>query len=53
MAETFYVVSWFEHLRQHERVTKADRGTETKIHAMLTTAIRTTHLLAAQRQKGN
>ena len=50
MVETFYVESWFEHLRQHERVTKADRVIEKKIHALLTTATRTTHLLSSQRR---
>jgi MFS family permease len=50
MVETFYVDSWFEHLRQHERVTKADRTIEKKIHALLTAQTQTTHLLAAQRR---
>ena len=50
MVETFYVESWFEHLRQHERVTKADRAIEKKIHALLVSATRTTHLLSSQRR---
>jgi Transmembrane secretion effector len=50
MLETFYVGSWFEHLRQHERVTKADRAIEKKIHALLISATRTTHLLSSQRR---
>jgi len=50
MVETFYVESWFEHLRQHERVTKADRVIEKKIHALLTTATRTTHLLSSRQR---
>jgi predicted MFS family arabinose efflux permease len=50
MVETFYVESWFEHLRQHERVTKADQVIEKKIHALLTAATTTTHLLSAQRR---
>jgi Transmembrane secretion effector len=50
MVETFYVESWYEHLRQHERVTKADRAIERKIHALLTQPIRTTHLLSSGRR---
>jgi len=50
MVETFYVESWFEHLRQHERVTKADRAIEKKIRALVTTPTKTTHLISAQRR---
>jgi hypothetical protein len=31
--ETFLVESWLEHLRQHERVTVADRQIETSVGA--------------------
>ena len=31
--ETFIVESWAEHLRQHERVTVADRSLEEKVHS--------------------
>lgn len=48
--ETFYIASWLEHLRQHERVTEADRPTQ---EAVLRFHIgdappRVTHLLAAR-----
>jgi hypothetical protein len=52
MVETFYVESWFEHLRQHERVTKADRVIEDRIHALLTTPTRTRHMLSAHQRRG-
>ena len=29
--ETFFVESWLEHLRQHQRVTKADRKLEDQV----------------------
>jgi Transmembrane secretion effector len=32
MVETVLVESWIEHLRQHERVTNADRLIEEKVH---------------------
>jgi MFS family permease len=31
--ETFIVPSWAEHLRQHERITRADRGLEERINS--------------------
>jgi hypothetical protein len=34
--ESFYVESWLEHLRQHERVTGADRVLQSEIRALLT-----------------
>ena len=32
MVETFMVASWMEHLRQHERVTHADRVVQEAVH---------------------
>jgi hypothetical protein len=34
LLETFVVASWGEHMRQHERVTVADRAVEERIHAL-------------------
>jgi hypothetical protein len=34
--ETFHVASWLEHLRQHERVTDADRVLQEDIRDLLT-----------------
>jgi hypothetical protein len=33
--ETFHLTSWLEHLRQHERVTAADRRHQERIAALL------------------
>jgi MFS family permease len=46
--ETFLVDSWLEHLRQHERVTKADRALEERVLRLTRAAPRITHYLAAQ-----
>jgi len=47
MVETFLVESWLEHLRQHERVTNADRVLQDEVHRFHTTGTPTvTHLIA-------
>ena len=46
--ETFLVESWLEHLRQHERVTNADRVLQDHIHRLLREAPKVTHLIAAE-----
>jgi Transmembrane secretion effector len=48
MVETFFVESWIEHLRQHERVTNADRLIEEKVHHFHIHGMpKVTHLIAA------
>jgi len=48
MVETFLVESWIEHLRQHERVTNADRLIEEKVHHFQIHGVpKVTHLIAA------
>ena len=50
--ETYLVDSWLEHLRQHNRVTKADRGIEDEIEVfLLKKPAATTHFLAAKRKE--
>jgi hypothetical protein len=47
--ETFHVDSWLEHMRQHQRVTNADRVLQDAVHSFHaegTPAVR--HLIAAQ-----
>jgi MFS family permease/quinol monooxygenase YgiN len=47
--ETFLVESWLEHLRQHERVTNADRILQTAVHRYhLEGAPKVTHFIAAE-----
>ncbi|KRB30184.1 MFS transporter [Mesorhizobium sp. Root172] len=48
--ETFLVESWLEHLRQHKRVTKADRILEDQVHSELLGKPTVTHFLAAERR---
>jgi len=49
MVETFLVESWLEHLRQHERVTNADRVLQETIQQFQTQgAPKITHLIAAE-----
>jgi hypothetical protein len=44
--ESFAVVSWEEHLRQHDRVTAADEGRQQRIEALLSSPPQVTHLIA-------
>jgi hypothetical protein len=48
--ETFVVVSWAEHLRQHARVTVADQATEARAFAFLQEGVEpvAAHLIAAR-----
>jgi MFS family permease len=46
--ETFYVESWLEHLRQHKRVTNADRVLQEHIHRYVAEAPTVTHFVAAE-----
>jgi hypothetical protein len=47
MVETFLVESWLEHLRQHERVTNADKIIQDAVHRFHTAgAPIVTHLIA-------
>jgi quinol monooxygenase YgiN len=46
--ETFLVESWLEHLRQHERVTNADRMLQDQIHRLVQGTPKITHLVAAE-----
>ena len=49
--ETFLVDSWLEHLRQHERVTNADKVLQTQVQRFqLEGAPKVTHMIAAERE---
>jgi MFS family permease len=49
LIETFLVASWLEHLRQHERVTQADRAVQAAVHRfLLNSEPKVTHLIAAE-----
>jgi MFS family permease len=47
LVETFLVESWIEHLRQHERVTKADRALQERIGRLLLRPANVTHFVNA------
>ena len=46
--ETFLTESWLEHLRSHERVTKADRLLEEQVQRFTLEKPKVTHFIAAQ-----
>jgi len=45
--ETFLIASWMEHMRQHERVTNADRELQQEIRKLTTAPPKVAHLVAA------
>jgi hypothetical protein len=47
--ETFVVGSWAEHLRQHARLTQADRKLEDRIHGLVRGQPKVQHLIDARR----
>jgi predicted MFS family arabinose efflux permease len=51
MLETFYLESWEEHLRQHERVTKADRALQQAIRQLTQDEPAVTHFISANTVK--
>jgi predicted MFS family arabinose efflux permease len=51
LVETFLVESWLEHLRQHERVTNADRVLQGEVRRFnLEGEPKVTHMIAAERE---
>jgi MFS family permease len=48
--ETFLVISWSELLRQHERLTLADRKIEERVHACVSAEPKVRHLIYADDQ---
>ena len=53
MLETFLVDSWLEHLRQHERVTNADRVVQAAVYRFhMEGTPKVTHLIASEPDDG-
>lgn len=50
--ETFIVESWAEHLRQHERLTSADRGLEENVGRFESKPIKVRHFIYARGKRG-
>ena len=47
--ETFFIESWLEHLRQHQRVTNADRVLQNMVHQFhVEGAPKVIHYIAAE-----
>jgi Transmembrane secretion effector len=44
--EIFMVSSWAEHLRQHERLTRADRETEDRVQRHVVSQSKVRHLIS-------
>jgi hypothetical protein len=45
--ETFLLDSWLEHVRQHHRVTSADRLAQERLRALTLGELRVTHYIAS------
>jgi len=50
--ETFIVESWAEHLRQHERLTGADRELEENVRRFESKPIKVRHFIYAPSKRG-
>jgi len=50
LVETFFLDSWMEHLRQHQRVTNADRVLQHRIRHLLREPPHVMHFIAANRR---
>jgi hypothetical protein len=48
--ETFIVASWAEHLRQHDRLTLADREAEARVQRYVRSASKVRHLISVARR---
>jgi MFS family permease len=48
MIETWLVDSWLEHMRQHTRITRADRAVEDRVQRLAREPPRITHYIAAR-----
>jgi hypothetical protein len=48
--ETFIVASWAEHLRQHDRLTLADREAEERVQRYVRSASKVRHLISVARR---
>jgi Transmembrane secretion effector len=46
--ETFLVESWAEHLRQHTRLTQADRDVEERVHRLQVKPLKVRHFIYAR-----
>jgi hypothetical protein len=48
--ETFIVAFWAEHLRQHDRLTLADREAEERVQRYVRSASKVRHLISVARR---
>ncbi|MBV8144020.1 MAG: MFS transporter [Gammaproteobacteria bacterium] len=48
MLETWLLDSWLEHMRQHQRITRADRDLEARVQQLARERPRITHFIAAR-----